>query len=262
MKRLAHIVLAAVALAATSDPAPAQTAARTTPQTTHRAAFLVYSETAGFRHDSIPAGVSMLLELAREEGWSADHSEDSSVFADDVLASYDAVVFLSTTGDVLTPAEERAFERFIANGGGFVGIHAAADTEYDWAWYGELVGAYFRDHPPVQTAVVEVADSTHPSTQALPHRWERVDEWYNYRHNPRPDVRVLLTLDETSYEGGGHGSDHPIAWCRELDGGRAWYTGLGHTDASFRDPLFIAHVRGGLSWALGLEDGDCVPAQR
>lgn len=224
-------------------------------------AFLVFSKTQTFRHDSIPAGVTMLRELAAQHNYAFDHTEDSSRFTDDELAAYGAVVFLSTTGDLLNDAEQRAFERFVENGGGFVGIHAAADAEYDWAWYRELVGALFRDHPPIQTAVVDVADPEHPSTQMLPDRWERSDEWYNYRRNPRGEVRVLLTLDETSYSGGAHDGDHPIAWCRHIEAGRSWYTGLGHTVESYRDPLFREHVLGGLRWALGLEESACEPAE-
>lgn len=218
---------------------------------------LVFSKTAGYRHASIPDGVRMIRELGREHGFAVAHSEDAGVFDDEALAGYGAVVFLSTTGDVLDEPQQAAFERYIRGGGAFVGVHAAADTEYDWPWYGGLVGAWFESHPRVQAAIVEVADPTHPSTRMLPARWERTDEWYDYRRNPRGDVHVLLTLDEDTYDGGAMGGDHPIAWCQRYDGGRSWYTGGGHTRESFDEPLFRQHVLGGIRWAIGAESGEC-----
>lgn len=218
---------------------------------------LVFTKTAGFRHASIPAGVAMVEELGTEHGFSVDHTEDAGAFTDANLPQYSAVVFLSTTGDVLDPNQQAAFERYIEAGGGFVGVHAAADTEYDWPWYGTIVGAYFESHPSVQEATVVVNDRVHPSTEMLPLRWQREDEWYNYQNNPRGAVHVLLTLDEASYSGGSNGHDHPIAWCRPIDGGRSWYTGGGHTDASYAEPPFRDHVLGGILWAAGVVEGDC-----
>lgn len=217
---------------------------------------LVFTKTASYRHTSIPTGVQTIREFGLEHAFSIDHSEDAAVFEDDALASYAAVVFLSTTGDVLDAEQQSAFERYIQNGGAYIGIHAAADTEYDWPWYGGLVGAWFDNHPEIQTAIVDVADRAHPSTHMLPARWGRTDEWYNYRRNPRGDVHVLMTLDERTYEGGELGGDHPIAWCHRYDGGRAWYTGGGHTEESYAEPLFRQHVLGGILWAIGAEDGD------
>jgi type 1 glutamine amidotransferase len=212
---------------------------------------LVFTKTTGFRHESIANGVRMLRELAAEDGFVIEHTEDPAAFTDERLARYAAVVFLLTTGDVLDPEQQRAFERYVEEGGAWVGIHAAADTEYEWPWYGELVGAWFASHPAVQPAAIDVADADHPSTAMLPERWERTDEWYNYRRNPREaGLRVLLTLDESTYEGGEHGEDHPIAWCHEVGGGRAWYTGGGHTRESYAEPLFRRHVQGGLRWAM------------
>ena len=218
---------------------------------------LVFSKTVGFRHSSIPAGIQMIREIGSLDGFDVEQSEDASIFTDENLATFDAVVFLSTTGDILNGAQQAAFERFIEGGGGFAGIHAAADTEYDWPWYGGLVGAYFQSHPSIQSATVVVNDRVHPSTRMLPLRWERTDEWYNYRENPRGDVHVLLTLDEDTYSGGEDGHDHPIAWCRPYNGGRSWYTGGGHTEASYAEEFFRDHVAGGLRWVLGLEEGDC-----
>ncbi len=218
---------------------------------------LVFTKTAGFRHDSIPAGIAAIQTLGRENGFAVEATEDAGHFTDEGLAAYRAVIFLNTTGDVLAADQERAFERYIRGGGGFVGIHSAADTEYDWAWYGDLVGAYFDSHPAIQQAQIQVADRVHPAMDHLSARWQRRDEWYNYRRNPRGRVHVLATLDEGSYDGGNHGFDHPIAWCHDYDGGRSWYTGGGHTRASYDEPLFMQHILGGIEYAAGAEAADC-----
>ncbi|HYP89856.1 MAG TPA: ThuA domain-containing protein, partial [Polyangiaceae bacterium] len=188
-----------------------------------------------------------------ERGWRIEATEDANRFSDDGLIDYGAVIFLSTTGDVLDDDQQAAFERFIRGGGGFVGIHSATDTEYDWAWYGSLVGAYFREHPAVQAADVLVEDGAPLGVAGLPKRWHRTDEWYAFKSNPRANVSVLLSLDETSYAPGAANmnGDHPIAWSHEYDGGRAFYTALGHTPESYADPLFMGHVAGGIAWALG-----------
>ena len=144
-----------------------------------------------------------------------------------------------------TPNQQNAFENYIGDGGGYVGIHSAADTEYDWAFYGNLVGAYFKQHPANQQATIKVADKSHPATKHLPDRWNRFDEWYDYRANPRGDVHVLATLDETSYDDATMGSDHPITWCQDFGGGRSFYTGLGHTKESYGEPAFQKHLVGG-----------------
>ncbi len=213
---------------------------------------LVFSRTAAYRHDSIPAGIQALTALAKSRGWQLDATEDASRFSDAGLAGYSAVIFLSTTGDVLDDAQQGAFERFIRAGKGFIGIHSATDTEYDWAWYGGLVGAYFREHPAVQAASVVVEDKTNPATAGLPNPWKRTDEWYAFKDNPRPNVHVLLSLDENSYSPGAANmnGDHPIAWCHEYDGGRAFYTALGHTSESYSDPLFMGQLAGAVAWVL------------
>ena len=218
---------------------------------------LVFSKTAGFRHDSIPAGIAAIKKLGRENGFRVDATEDAAAFTDENLAEYETVVWLSTTGDVLNEEQQAAFERYIRDGGGYVGIHAAADTEYEWEWYGRLVGAYFDSHPAIQPATIKVADKVHPSTKRLPERWRRTDEWYNYRANPRGRVHVLATLDESTYSGGNMGYDHPIAWCQEFDGGRSWYTGGGHTKESFSDRFFLRHILGGIRATAGVVESDC-----
>ncbi len=220
---------------------------------------LVFSKTAGFRHDSIPTGVAAIQQLGTAHGFTVDTTEDGAAFTDANLARYQAVIWLSTTGDVLNNEQQAAFERYIQAGGGYAGIHAASDTEYSWAWYGELVGTYFANHPANQTATVKVEDPAHESTAHLPDRWSRYDEWYNYRTNPRGKVHVLATLDETSYSpgSGAMGHDHPIAWCQDYDGGRSWYTGGGHTRESFAEPEFLEHLLGGIRTAAGVRGADC-----
>ncbi|MEW2134204.1 ThuA domain-containing protein [Streptomyces sp. NPDC005435] len=220
---------------------------------------LVFSKTAGFRHDSIPDGIAAVRQLGDTGGFTVDATEDAAAFTARNLRRYDAVVFLSTTGDVLNPAQQRAFEGYIRQGGGYVGVHAAADTEYDWPFYGGLAGAYFQSHPAIQPATVVVEDHAHPATAALPGRWERTDEWYNYRSDPRERAHVLASLDESTYSGGTMNGDHPIAWCQEYQGGRSFYTGGGHTKESYADPAFRAHLLGGLKWATGAAQADCRP---
>jgi len=210
---------------------------------------LVFSKTGGFRHDSIPTGIATIQEIGKEKGWTVEATEDAAAFNASNLARFDVVVFLSTTGDILNEAQQAAFESFIRGGGGYAGIHAAADTEYGWAWYGELVGGYFKSHPQIQQADIHIEDSSHPSTTFLPKLWQRVDEWYDYRVNPRSKVRVLATLNEKSYKGGGMGTDHPIIWCHEFEGGRAWYTGLGHTKETYSELLYRQHLTEGILWA-------------
>ncbi|WP_251840939.1 ThuA domain-containing protein, partial [Oceanitalea stevensii] len=221
---------------------------------------LVFSKTAAFRHGSIPAGIAAIEELGEENNFEVTATEDAGAFTAENLAQYDVVVWLSTTGDVLNASQQTAFEEYIQNGGGYAGIHAASDTEYEWPWYGELVGAYFASHPPgTPEATVIVEDPAHPSTEHLPAEWERTDEWYSFRTNPRGDVHVLASLDESTYDAGSGAMapDHPIAWCQDYDGGRAWYTGGGHTDASFQEPEFREHILEGLRTAAGVVDADC-----
>ena len=223
---------------------------------------LVFSKTAGFRHASIPDAVAALRRLGAANGFAVDATEDAAFFEDASLAPYDAVVFALTTGDVLDAPQQAALERFVRRGRGFVGIHSASDTEHGWPWYGELVGAFFRQHPAIASAAVDVADGVHPSTRDLPARWTRVDEWYDFATNPRERVHVLATVDEATYPGGTMGPDHPIAWCRFFDGGRSWYTAMGHTAESYADPAFLSHLLGGIRFAAGYPDCDPIPRPR
>ncbi|MCI3223264.1 ThuA domain-containing protein [Streptomyces sp. NP-1717] len=220
---------------------------------------LVFSKTAGFRHDSIPVGIETIRDLGAAGEFTVTATEDSGAFTTANLADYEAVVFLSTTGDVLDGAQQTALKSYVDGGGGYVGVHAAADTEYGWPEYEGLVGAWFKSHPAIQQATIENEDRTHPATSHLDPTWTRTDEWYNYRTNPRENVRVLQSLDESTYNGGEMGDDHPITWCDEQAAGRSFYTGLGHTRESYADPAFRQVLLGGIRYAAGAVDADCSP---
>ena len=216
---------------------------------------LVFSKTESFRHASIETGIEAIRQLGNEHGFGVDATEDAAMFTENTLKNYRAVIFLNTTGDVLDPAQQDEFERFIQAGGGYVGVHAATDTEYDWPWYGKLAGAYFESHPNnpnVRTGVFRTLRKDHPSTEGLPDRWEREDEFYNF-HSINPDIEVLIDIDETTYEGGTNGEHHPMSWHHAFDGGRAWYTAMGHTDETYAEPLFLQHLLGGIRYAMGTE---------
>ncbi|MFF0772339.1 ThuA domain-containing protein [Nonomuraea wenchangensis] len=249
LRRLS-VTAAAIAVAAAVIPAvPAQAAAFKV---------LVFSKTAGFRHDSIPSGIQAIRDLGTANDFAVDATEDSNAFTTANLAQYKAVVFLSTTGDVLNDNQQAAFQTYVDGGGGYVGVHAAADTEYNWPYYGQLMGAWFNNHPAIQQATVRTEDRAHAATAHLGTTWSRTDEWYNYRTNPRPNVRVLQSLDEGSYSGGGMG-DHPITWCHPQSAGRAFYTGLGHTQESYADPNFRALLLGGIRYTAKATNADCRP---
>lgn len=221
-------------------------------ETAHRAfRVLLFTRTTGFRHDSIPAGVTAVTELGRSHHFTVDATEDPGVFAAETLGRYAVVIFLNTTGDILDNAQQEALKRFVERGGGFVGVHAATDTEPDWPWYGTMLGARFKTHPAIQNATLHVVDRNHASTAHLPATWERRDEWYDYHAPPPKDARILIMLDESTYEGGTMGADHPIAWSRTQKRGRVWHTGLGHTIEGFDEPLFRKHLAGGILWAAG-----------
>ena len=212
---------------------------------------LVFSKTAGFHHSSIPAGIAAIQKLGQENNFLVDTTTDSTKFTKKNLKQYAAVIFLSTTGNVLSDEEQTAFEQYIQSGKGYVGIHAATDTEYGWPWYNKLVGAYFKIHPKQQQATLNIVDTTFIATKNLPRVWKRFDEWYNFRDTHWDDVHVLITIDETSYTGGQNGSFHPMSWYHSYDGGRAFYTELGHTDESYVDPLYLGHILGGIKYAMG-----------
>ncbi len=211
---------------------------------------IVFSKTAGFRHRSIEPGIAALQRIIEEQGMEMLATEDAEALREALQQQPAAVIFLNTTGDILNPGQEAEMERYIRNGGGFMGIHSATDTEYGWPWYGRLVGAYFKNHPPVQEARLEIVKKDHPATTMLPSPWTRRDEWYNFR-DIQPGVEVLITVDENSYDGGTHGDFHPIAWARKFEGGRTFYTAGGHTPDSFEEELFLQHLAGGLRYVSG-----------
>ena len=211
---------------------------------------LVFTKTAGFHHSSIPLGVQAIFKLGSENNFDVDSSSDAALFQEDSLKKYSAVIFLNTTGNLLNQYQRNDFERYIQAGGGYAGVHAATDANYDWGWYGRLAGGYFNGHPEQQEATIKVADSTDMSTKHLPALWKRKDEWYNFKKLSK-DIHVLLTIDEKSYQGGTNGDFHPVAWNHDFDGGRAWYTELGHTEESYSEPAYLKHLLGGIEYAIG-----------
>lgn len=215
---------------------------------------LVFTKTTGFRHASISDGIALVQSLGAVHGFGVDASENASLFNPQSLGAYRAVLFLNTTGEVLDDSQQAAFEDYLRGGGGWVGVHSAADTEYAWPFYGELLGgAWFLTHPPIQTATLRVEDGTHPSTQHYPPSFSFTDEWYSFQVNPRDAVNVLLTIDEASYSpGNGAMGDHPVAWFRFLDSGRAWYTNLGHRSETYGEAFYAQHLLGGILWAAGV----------
>lgn len=254
----ASSLVAATAMACSLGTSPDQARADGTEEASSYDV-LVFSRTAGFRHGSIPEGVAAVERLGAEHGFTVTATEDATAFSDAGLADYEVVLWLSTTGDVLDTDQQAAFERYIQGGGGYVGVHAASDTEYDWPWYGDLVGAYFNGHPRQQTATVKVNGASNPATAGLPQRWERFDEWYNFRDYADGSVRVLARLDESTYDAGrtAMGDEHPIVWCHAFDGGRSFYTGMGHTTASYSEPEFLSHLLGGIEQVAGVAKFNC-----
>lgn len=244
---------------------------------------LVVGKTLGFRHSSIDEATTAIIALGEANGFTVDVWDPAQptrtlattpfTTAED-LSQYATVVFVSTvdgtnsmnpaTPTLLDPTELAAYQGYIRDGGGFAGVHAATDSMHSIPWYSQLTGggARFVSHPQQQTAVQTVEDRTHPSTEHLDETWTRFDEWYNFNVSPREDVRVLTNLEETSYNAGRNamGADHPLSWCHNFEGGRSWYTGGGHTEASYLDPVFLQHLLGGIAWSAGAVDGggDCV----
>lgn len=213
---------------------------------------LVFSKTAAFRHFSaIESGKKTLIEIGLKNKFLVDTTENAEVFTDANLQQYAAVVFLCTTGNALNDGQQAAFQKYIQKGGGYVGLHSAADTEYDWPWFGELNGAYFKSHPRPQQANFNIVDPGNISTDNLPKVWSRFDELYNFKWIGT-DLNILITIDETSYTGGANGEFHPMAWYHDFDGGRSFYTALGHDNKSWEDPLYQQHVLGGIQYAMGI----------
>lgn len=209
---------------------------------------LIYSKTKAYRHECIEPGGKALQSYFQSKGVLSTMTEDSTVFHPDRLKEFDAVMFFQTTGNVLDSVQQVHFQNYIKSGKGFVGVHAASDTEYDWPWYGQLVGAYFSSHPDIQPAAIIKTDTAHLACKHLSDRWTRTDEWYNFKQIPS-NVNVMLKIDEATYQGGTHGDPHPMSWYHSFDGGRSFYTAMGHTVESYKDTLFLEHVLQGVMWA-------------
>jgi len=268
--------------------APSQAAPESSDVTAAPYQVLVVGKTLGFRHSHIDETTNAVIALGQQHGFTVDVWDPplpprspgqpaltmaSTPFtsAED-LSKYATIIFASNVDGTnnqdparprtLNDAELAAFQGYIRGGGGFVGLHAATDAMHAVPWYSELTGggARFAGHPQQQLATMRVESPTHPSTVMLPKAWTRYDEWYNFTENPRDDVHVLLTLDESTYTGGTMGADHPIAWCHNFEGGRSWYEGAGHVDQSYSDPTFLAHLLGGIEWTAGVVEGggNCV----
>jgi type 1 glutamine amidotransferase len=221
------------------------------PEIFYKPRVLIFCKTNGYHHASITTGIAAIRRLGEENGFAVDTTVDSTWFRKKLLRKYGALIFLSSTGKVFGPQEEKALQQYIHDGGGFVGIHAATDCEYNWQWYGDLVGGYFKSHPKQQQeARFFVTDSTNPAMQGFPNPWMHFDEMYNFKYL-NPDIHVLLKIDETSYTGGANGDNHPMAWYHDFDGGRSFYTALGHTDATWADTLFLHHLLAGIQYAMG-----------
>jgi type 1 glutamine amidotransferase len=236
--------------ASTAGPEPSASAT----SAAHRPAVLVLTKTAGFRHTSIEPAAAALTAGLTTAGLDVVVDPDAAQVTDQVLARFDSVVMLSTTGDWLDDAQQVALENWAAAGGGIAAIHAATDAEPAWPFLEELFGTRFASHVAVQPATVVIEDPTHPATAGLPTRWTVTDEWYAFTRDPRDRVHVLATVDETTYAGGVMGPDHPIEWSREPDAisGRMWYTAMGHPDELWADPVFAAHVVAGVAWTAGV----------
>lgn len=217
---------------------------------------LVFSKTMLFRHDSISDGIAALQQLGTENGFQVEATEDSSVFTAENLRRFKVIIFLNTSGDILDDQQQSALKSYVEKGGGLVGIHAAiagtVATEGEWGWYEDLSCTTFTNHSSIVRATVKVESAKHISTTHLPEKWNRTDEWYNFTRNPRPNTHVLATLDESTYEGGTMGKDHPIAWCHAIGKGRFWFTALGHTKESYSEPAFLKHVLGGILFSAQL----------
>ena len=210
---------------------------------------LIFSKTNGFHHESIAAGIEAIKKLGTENNFDVDATVDSLEINDANLKQYKAILFLSPTGNILGKNEELALQNFVHRGGGVAGVHAATDCEYQWPWFGKMMGAYFTSHPRQQTAKLQVVDKKHPSTKMLPDTWERKDEWYNFK-DINPDLHILIKIDESSYEGGKNNGDHPMAWYHKFEGGKVFYTALGHTNEAYSEPLFLEHLLGGIQYVM------------
>ena len=230
---------------------------------------LLITETAGWHHESISNGITAINELAATHNFEVERQQNAQKITESRLMEFEAVIFLSTTEDIFDDTEQAAFEKYIQSGKGFIGIHAASDTEYQWEWYTKLVGRMFHIHPEQQTATLEIIDHNFPGLEHFPNTLLWTDEWYDFGEEKVDDLNYLVTVDENSFnpavtwenrdpdETGnmvdrtskGMGAFHPISWYHEFDGGRSFYTALGHIEKVYENPWFLAHLYGGIYYA-------------
>jgi type 1 glutamine amidotransferase len=252
MRRLSNFIRLTVVLVFAAGSLPLMSSAESSawPEIFSRPKVLIFCKTNGYHHASIAAGTVAIRKLGEQNGFDVDVTTDSAKFRYKILKKYKALIFLSPTGTVFGPEEEKGLRQYISHGGGFVGIHAATDCEYNWQWYGDLVGGYFKSHPKQQQANILVIDKDNPATKGIPETWSRWDEWYNFKYL-NPNLHILMKIDEKSYTGGENGDNHPMVWYHEYEGGRSFYTELGHTDESFADPLYLGMLLAGIQYAMG-----------
>lgn len=220
---------------------------------------LLITETAGWHHESISNGIEAVNELAATHNFEVKRQQNAIKITEEGLKDFDAVVFLSTTADIFDENEQAVFEKYIQSGKGFVGIHAASDTEYDWEWYTKLVGRMFHIHPEQQTAKLNIISHDFPGLEHFPNKLLWTDEWYEFGEEKVSDLKYLITIDENSYSpeanwgpdkiGKGMGDFHPISWYHEFDGGRSFYTALGHIKKVYENQWFLDHLYGGIYYA-------------
>lgn len=219
---------------------------------------LLFTKTNGWHHESINEGVNAIRALATQHYFDVEWHEDPTRFNDRFLEQFQVIIFLNTTGDILNAEQQQAFEKFIRGGKGFAGVHSASDTEYDWEWYTKLVGRMFVIHPVIQTAKLKIVDNSFPGLHGFTDGQLWTDEWYEFGPERIAGLNYILAVDETSYNAGvqwgekkgrGMGTFHPLAWYHDYDGGRSFYTALGHIPANYSDPSFLNHLYGGIYWA-------------
>ncbi|MES2478837.1 MAG: ThuA domain-containing protein [Bacteroidota bacterium] len=210
---------------------------------------MLFTKANGFYHESISSGIEMFQSNGTQWGIELFETDKSSAFTEDNLQQYQLIVFLNNTGNLFSDEERLALQSYIRKGGAILGIHAATDAEYDWPWYGQMLGARFKDHPAVQEAICNTILLSHPSVQGMPEQWLHVDEWYNFS-SLASDNHTVLTVDENSYIGGSHGAHHPVSWYREFEGGKIFYTAMGHNKESYQEPIFVKHIAGAVEWLI------------
>jgi type 1 glutamine amidotransferase len=219
---------------------------------------LAFSKTAGYRHGAIPQSLTAIGQLAERNNWKVTATEEAEIFNTDDLKTFDLVVFVHTTKDILETPQQEALKNYVEAGGGLLALHTGADTEYEWAWYVKAIGASFVGHPPSQEGKLIIEDRSHPATTHFPDStWTVTDEWYSFDRNPRENVHVLISIDENSYdvdddrwfEGAQQRmGDHPLVWYKEVGKGKIFQTALGHEPELYHNPLFIKHLEGAIEW--------------